>query len=59
MFTTLQGKSRGKVSFGNSGKLRVIGVGDITVSEHFKIRNVLLVKSMPFNLISVSQLYVC
>ena len=44
------------MSFGNNGSLKVIGVGDIHISECLQIKNVLLVKGMTFNLLSVSQL---
>ena len=55
-FSSFRHKSKGIVSFGNSGELKVIGIGDIRISNKFVIRNVLLVKGMVFNLLSVSQL---
>ena len=55
-FSSFRHKSKGTVSFGNSGELKVIGIGDIRISEKFVIKNVLLVKGMAFNLLSVSQL---
>ena len=55
-FTKLKYKSLGSVAFGNNGKLKVIGKGNIELSSDFVIRNVLLVDNFNFNLLSISQL---
>ena len=55
-FFTINYIKKGTVSFGNSGKLKIIGKGTIEVSSKITIHKVLLVKSMGFNLLSVSQL---
>jgi hypothetical protein len=43
-------------TFGDNGKGRVISVGTVKVSETVTLRRVALVKSLGFNLLSVSQL---
>ena len=55
-FSTINYIKKGTVSFGNSGKLKIIGKGTIEVSPKIIIHKVLLVKNMGFNLLSVSQL---
>jgi transposase InsO family protein len=42
--------------FGDSGKSEVIGIGNIPISDHQSLSNVLLVDSLSYNLMSVSQL---
>ena len=44
------------IIFGDDGKGEVIGLGKITISNDHSISNVLLVKSLSYNLLSVSQL---
>lgn len=53
---SLKNKNKCNISFENSKELKVIDISDIEISKHSKIRNLLLVKGMPFNLFSVSQL---
>ena len=55
-FTKLKLKNLGSVAFGNDGKLKVIGRGNIELSSDFIIRKVLLVENFNFNLLSISQL---
>ena len=45
----------GSVTFGDSSKGSIIGIGDIG-NEHFKIANVQLVTGLKYNLLSISQL---
>ena len=45
----------GVVTFGDSSKGNIIGIGDIG-NEHFKIANVQLVTGLKYNLLSISQL---
>ena len=45
----------GSVTFGDSSKGSIIGIGDIG-NEHFKISNVQLVTGLRYNLLSISQL---
>jgi hypothetical protein len=42
--------------FGDSGKSKVIGIGKIPISDQQSLSNVLLVDSLSYNLMSVSQL---
>jgi hypothetical protein len=44
------------ITFGDNGKGRVLLVGTVKVSESLTLRRVALVKSLGFNLLSVSQL---
>jgi hypothetical protein len=44
------------ITFGDNGKGRVLSVGTVKVSESVTLRRVCLVKSLGYNLLSVSQL---
>ena len=44
------------ITFGDNGKGRVLSEGVVQVSENFQLKRVALVKSLGFNLLSVSQL---
>jgi hypothetical protein len=44
------------IVFGDSGKGEVIGIGNISISSNQSLSNVLLVDSLSYNLLSVSQL---
>ena len=44
------------IIFGDNGKGKVKGLSNITISNDMSISNVLLVKSLSFNLLSVAQL---
>jgi hypothetical protein len=46
-----------EIVFGDSGKSEVIGIGNISITDHQSLSNVLLVDSSSYNLFSVSQLY--
>jgi hypothetical protein len=48
--------TRDYITFGDNGKGRVLSVGTVKVSESVTLRRVALVKSLGFNLLSVSQL---
>jgi hypothetical protein len=57
MFHSLQlTQETQEIMFGDSGKSEVIGVGNIPISDHQSLSNVLLVDSLSYNLMSVSQL---
>lgn len=58
MFSTLDpnGTSQDNIVFGDDGKEKVMGLGKIAISNDLSIANVLLVKSLNYNLLSVSQL---
>jgi hypothetical protein len=45
------------ITFGDNGKGRVLSVGTMKVSESVTLRRVSLVKSLGYNLLSVSQLF--
>jgi hypothetical protein len=44
------------ITFGDNGKGRVLLVGTVKVSESVTLRHVSLVKSLGYNLLSISQL---
>jgi hypothetical protein len=44
------------ITFGDNGKGRVLSVGTVKVSESMTLRRVSLVKSLGYNLLSISQL---
>ena len=48
--------SKEYITFGDNGKGRVLSEGAIKVSDNFALKRVALVKSLGFNLLSVSQL---
>jgi len=48
--------TREYITFGDNGKGRVLGEGMVKVSRKVSPRRVALVKSLGFNLLSVSQL---
>jgi transposase InsO family protein len=57
MFHSLQlTQETQEIVFGDSGKSEVIGVGNIPISDHQSLSNVLLVDSLSYNLMFVSQL---
>jgi hypothetical protein len=57
MFHSLQlTQEAQEIVFGDSGKSEVIGIGNIPISDHQSLSNVLLVDSLSYNLMSVSQL---
>jgi hypothetical protein len=58
MFHSLQiTQGAQEIVFGDSGKSEVIGIGNISITDHQSLSNVLLVDSSSYNLLSVSQLY--
>ena len=58
MFTSFQPShdQSGNIVFGDNGKGEVLGLGKIAISNDNSISNVLLVNSLRYNLLSVSQL---
>ena len=58
MFSSFEenGGPHENIIFGDDGKGEVIGLGKIAISNDHSISNVLLVKSLNYNLLSVSQL---
>jgi hypothetical protein len=48
--------SKDYITCGNNGRGRVLSMGTMKVSENATLRHVALVKSLGFNLLSVSQL---
>src|SRR5438132_11648735 len=57
MFSSLQLNHDGQeIVFGDSGKGEVVGVGKIPISNDQSISNVLLVDSLSYNLLFISQL---
>lgn len=39
-FSTVKSKNKGSILFKNISELKVLGIGDIKISEHLKIKNV-------------------
>lgn len=56
LFSTLSSKEGGFVTFGDNGKGKIIGIGDIGKDPFPIIENVLLVDGLRHNLLSISQL---
>jgi hypothetical protein len=48
--------SKEYITFGDKGQGKVLGVGYVSVSDKFSLREVALVSKLGFNLIYVSQL---
>ena len=44
------------MTFGDKGRGQVMAVGEVNVSDSVMLKSVVLVKSLGFNLLSVSQL---
>lgn len=55
-FITLKAKDGGMVTFGDNGKGKIIGIGNIGITSSTFIENVLLVDGLKHNLLSISQL---
>jgi hypothetical protein len=45
-----------EIMFRDSGKSEVIGIGNISITDHQSLSNILLVDSLSYNLLSISQL---
>jgi hypothetical protein len=57
MFHSLQlTQEAQEIMFGDSGKSEVIGIGNISITDHQSLSNVLFVDSLSYNLLSVSEL---
>ncbi|WVZ55842.1 hypothetical protein U9M48_006450 [Paspalum notatum var. saurae] len=57
MFTSLEDPGdKEQVTFGDNSKGKVIGLGKIAISNDLSISNVLFVKFLSFNLLSIAQL---
>ena len=56
-FISLTPKSGGLVTFGDNSKGKIIGIGDVDKNFSISIKNILLVKGLKHNLLSISQLY--
>ena len=55
MFTSLEDPSDNEqVTFGDNSKGKVIGLGKIAILNDLSISNVLFVKSLSFNLLSIA-----
>jgi len=56
-FLTLTMERDGSISFGNDDSAKIIGKGTVRIgNKNTKVENVLLVKYMKHNLLSVSQM---
>ena len=58
MFKSLDGDASqfSDIIFGDNGKGKVIGLGKVATSNDLSLSNVLYVKSLNYNLLSVAQL---
>ncbi|XP_073223493.1 uncharacterized protein [Cicer arietinum] len=56
-FLTLNSKNDGYVKYGDNNKGKILGVGDIGSKSTAVIKDVLYVKGLKHNLLSISQLY--
>jgi hypothetical protein len=58
MFTTLDDEAAGydNIMFGDNGKGEVKGLGKIAISNDYSLSDVLLVDSLKYNLLSITQL---
>ena len=56
-FITLDAKNGGIVTFGDNGKEKIIGIGNIGITPSKYIKNILLVDGLKYNLLSISQFY--
>jgi hypothetical protein len=58
MFTSIddEGSECDKITFGDNSKDKVKGLGKIAISNDLFISNILLVESLSYNLLTVSQL---
>ena len=56
LLSSIQFKNGGTVSFGDNNKGQVIGIGTVGNVSKPLIDNVLLVKGLKYNLLSISQL---
>jgi hypothetical protein len=57
MFHSLQlTQEAQEIVFGDSGKSEVIGIGNISITDHQSLSNVLLFNSLSYNLLFISQL---
>ena len=55
LLSNIRKVAAGSVTFGDSSKGNIIGIGDIG-NENFRIENVQLVTGLKYNLLSISQL---
>ena len=55
-FSTLTLQKGGQVTFGDNSKGKIMGIGTVSMSSNLMIENVLLVKGLKHNLLSISQL---
>ena len=55
-FITLKAKDGGMVTFGDNGKGKIVGIGNIGITSSTFIENILLVDGLKHNLLSISQL---
>ena len=55
-FTSLRPKEGGLVTFGDNSKGKIISIGSVDNNSTTSIKNVLFVKGLKYNLLSISQL---
>ena len=56
LFTEIQRKKVGKVTFGDKGKGKITGIGKIGKNLSSSLDKVYLVEGLKYNLLSISQL---
>ena len=55
-FTSLKPKDRGLITLGDNGKEKISRIGSIGKNSSTSIENILFVKGLKYNLLSISQL---
>lgn len=55
-FSFISHKTSGHVTYGDNNKGKIRGIGKVQIPSSFTIENVLLVKDLKHNLLSISQL---
>ena len=56
LFITLETKERGMVTFGDNGKGHIVGIGKVQLTPLTFLENILYVRWLKHNFISMSQL---
>ena len=56
-FLSLKWQQRGKVTFGDNLSSKIIGKGTMALRDKLKAENVLLLKKLKLNILTVSEIY--
>ena len=58
LFVTLETKEEGMVTCGDNGKGHIVGIGKMQLTPLTFLENILYVRGLKHNLISISQLWI-